>query len=168
MSDEQDKVLKPSEFLKSHVEGGGFANDDAVMEAAGRAFFPEKVDPPAPTVRQVIPPGFIKAPEVAAFEEKRKQADFENVKERMRTTLTPEDAAAANSDYETFNFEYERTAEAMRQECEEAEAKATAARNKIEAHKNVYRKIMREDPDPAKRAAAEAAYFRRFVQGGGE
>jgi len=165
MSDES-RPLKPSEFVKDHVSKGGFENDDAVLEVAGRAFFPEKCDPPASTVREVIPPGYVKAPEVAAYEEKRKEKDFDKVRERMVETLTPADAAAANSDYETFLFEYDRTAEVMRQEREEAEAKAKAARDKIEAHKNVHRKLMKEHIDPATREAAEVAYFQKFVQGG--
>jgi len=164
MSDE-NKPLKPSEFLKDHVAKGGFENDDVVMEAAGKAFFPERCDPPAPPAVEKIPFGYVKDEDAFLYEEKMRRRDAEQVKQRMREILPPEDASLANRDYSAFNFEFDRVSEQMRQEREAAEAREKAARDKIEATKSVYRKLM-NDPDPAKAMAAQVAYFRRFVEGG--
>ena len=114
----------------------------------------------------MIPPGYILAPEAARYAEVKQERDFDEVRERMRRELDPQSQAEADSDYERFNLYYSATKEAMRQERDEREATAKAARDKLEAQKSVYRKIMNEHPDPAKRQAAEVAYFRKFVEGG--
>ena len=69
---------KPSELLKAHVAAGGWENDEIILDAAGKAFFPERyAPPPKEEVREVIPPGYIKHPEAKKFEEARAAKDFE-------------------------------------------------------------------------------------------
>jgi hypothetical protein len=140
---DESKPMLPSEILKDHVQKGGFENDDVVFEAA-EAFFPERYAPePKPPESGTIPPGWVKHPEAARFEELRKEdPDFERVKERMVSTLNPEDAAAANSDYDAFNFFYAASKEQLQQESEERVAKAVEMAKAQLKQKEREKKIM--------------------------
>jgi hypothetical protein len=141
MSDE-GKPLLPSELVKAHVAGGGFENDEVIMKAA-EAFFPERYAPePKPSESGSIPFGWVRDVSVAKYEEASKDPDFEKVRQRMISTLNAEDAEAANSDFDSFNFFYSASKEQLRQESEERVARSVESAKAQLKEKERQKKIM--------------------------
>lgn len=84
----------------------------------------------------------MKHPEAAKYEEATQDPDFQRVRERMISTLSPEDKEAANSDFDSFNFFYAATKEQLRQESEERVAKSVEMAKAQLKQKEREKKIM--------------------------
>ena len=127
MSEPKSMQQELDEYLEGSRPGQPrFENDDAYREIVGRHQFQGKVDTPDPGPREsgTIPDGWVRDPEASQYEKRKTSPDFEKVRERMLSTLSPEDAVAANSDYEAFNFHFAAVQEQLRQESEARVAKA--------------------------------------------
>jgi hypothetical protein len=113
---------------------------------AGRAFFPEKVDPPAPTVVERIPFGYVKDEDAFAYQEKMRRRDAEAMGAHAADAPS-EDAALANSDFSTFNFEFDRLPSRCARERADGSKEAAAGQDR--GHKKRLPENHAEDPDPA-------------------
>jgi hypothetical protein len=146
MSEETKSVVEQlDEYLAGDRPGNRrFEGDEGYLDIVARSQFPEKFDPEpkVEVVREVIPEGYVLDPDAAEYQKRSKRRDFQQVRDRMLSTLSREDLEYIDGDYERFNFEFDAVAETLKQEREEREAKEAKEREARDRQSEYERKIL--------------------------
>lgn len=159
------KEDKPSlaEKVSSYLEASPARSitDDEVLQMVGEEFF--KPPEPEVVVKEVIPPGFIAAPEIMRYERlRREDPDFDQVRQRMTVSLTEAQQAECDQYHEAFNLAYAQVKQELVAERMARQEAESEARERLAATKKWYRSRM-ESSDPKVREKAELDYLERFV-----